>query len=40
VYFPPDAVDFLLLAPIGDRTVCPFKGRAVYWRAGRYRRPG
>jgi uncharacterized protein (DUF427 family) len=33
VYFPPDAVNFSLLAPIDDRTVCPFKGQAVYWRA-------
>jgi uncharacterized protein (DUF427 family) len=33
VYFPPDAVDFSLLAPIDVRTVCPFKGQAVYWRA-------
>lgn len=33
VYFPPGAVDFSRLEPTGDRTVCPFKGRAVYWRA-------
>jgi len=33
VYFPPDAVDFSLLAPDELRTVCPFKGQAVYWRA-------
>ena len=33
VYFPPDAVDFSLLEPVDLRTVCPFKGQAVYWRA-------
>jgi uncharacterized protein (DUF427 family) len=33
VYFPPDAVDFTLLEPVDLRTVCPFKGQAVYWRA-------
>jgi uncharacterized protein (DUF427 family) len=33
VYFPPDAVDFSLLSPGELRTVCPFKGQAVYWRA-------
>ena len=33
IYFPPDAVDFSLLEPIELRTVCPFKGQAVYWRA-------
>jgi uncharacterized protein (DUF427 family) len=33
VYFPPDAVDFTLLEPDDLRTVCPFKGQAVYWRA-------
>jgi uncharacterized protein (DUF427 family) len=34
VYFPPDAVDFSLLEPVdGLHTVCPFKGRASYWRA-------
>jgi uncharacterized protein (DUF427 family) len=33
VYFPPDAVDFSLLEPVDRRTVCPFKGQAVYWRA-------
>jgi uncharacterized protein (DUF427 family) len=32
VYFPPDAVDFGCLAPAALRTVCPFKGQAVYWR--------
>jgi uncharacterized protein (DUF427 family) len=32
VYFPPDAVDFSYLEPAADRTVCPFKGQAVYWR--------
>jgi uncharacterized protein (DUF427 family) len=33
VYFPRDAVDFSALEPIELRTVCPFKGQAVYWRA-------
>jgi len=33
VYFPPDAVDFSHLEPVDHRTVCPFKGQAVYWRA-------
>jgi uncharacterized protein (DUF427 family) len=33
VYFPPDAVDFSRLEPFDLRTVCPFKGQAVYWRA-------
>lgn len=33
VYFPPDAVDFGRLEPADLRTVCPFKGEAVYWRA-------
>ncbi|MGI8334200.1 DUF427 domain-containing protein [Actinomadura scrupuli] len=33
VYFPRDAVDFSALEPTGHRTVCPFKGQAVYWRA-------
>lgn len=33
VYFPPDAVDFSFLEPVDLRTVCPFKGQAVYWRA-------
>jgi len=32
VYFPPDAVDFSRLEPTDHRTVCPFKGQAVYWR--------
>ena len=32
VYFPADAVDFSLLEPTEHRTVCPFKGQAVYWR--------
>ncbi|GAA0969365.1 DUF427 domain-containing protein [Actinocorallia libanotica] len=40
VYFPPDSVDFSRLEPIGDRTVCPFKGRAVYWRAAGSGGPG
>lgn len=35
VYFPPDAVDFTRLEPVGLRTVCPFKGQAVYWKAAR-----
>jgi len=33
VYFPPDAVAFSQLEPVGRRTVCPFKGEATYWRA-------
>jgi uncharacterized protein (DUF427 family) len=33
VYFPRDAVDFSYLEPTDHRTVCPFKGQAVYWRA-------
>lgn len=33
VYFPRDAVDFSHLEPIDDRSVCPFKGEAVHWRA-------
>ena len=33
VYFPPGAVDFSLLEPVGLHTVCPFKGQASYWRA-------
>jgi uncharacterized protein (DUF427 family) len=33
VYFPPDAVDFSYLEPAEQRTVCAFKGQAVYWRA-------
>jgi uncharacterized protein (DUF427 family) len=40
VYFPPDAVDFSQLEPIGHRTVCPFKGQAVYWRAAGGAGPG
>jgi uncharacterized protein (DUF427 family) len=32
VYFPPEAVDFSHLEPTEHRTVCPFKGEAVYWR--------
>jgi len=41
VYFPPDAVDFGYLEPAGQRTICPFKGQAVYWRAtGRPDGPG
>jgi uncharacterized protein (DUF427 family) len=32
VYFPPDAVDFSQLESTDHRTVCPFKGEAVYWR--------
>ena len=31
-YFPGDAVDFSYLEPTGHRTICPFKGQAVYWR--------
>lgn len=33
VYFPRDAVDFSRLEAVEQRTVCPFKGEAVYWRA-------
>jgi uncharacterized protein (DUF427 family) len=33
IYFPPDEVDFSRLQPASRRTVCPFKGQAVYWRA-------
>lgn len=33
VYFPREAVDFSALEPTDERTVCPFKGQAVYWRA-------
>ena len=41
VYFPPDAVDFGYLEQAAERTVCPFKGEAVYWRAaGRPEGPG
>jgi uncharacterized protein (DUF427 family) len=32
VYFPESAVDFSRLTPSDRRTVCPFKGQAVYWR--------
>jgi uncharacterized protein (DUF427 family) len=32
VYFPEDSVDFSNLEPIDERTFCPFKGQAVYWR--------
>jgi len=40
VYFPPDAVDFSALEPAEQRTVCPFKGQAVYWRAAGGTGPG
>src|SRR5579864_4111128 len=40
VYFPPDAVDFSHLESIGQRTVCPFKGEAVYWRRAGSEGPG
>ena len=40
VYFPPDAVDFGALEPAAERTVCPFKGEAVYWRAAGREGPG
>jgi uncharacterized protein (DUF427 family) len=40
VYFPPDAVDFAQLEPTDQRTVCPFKGQAVYWRAAGGTGPG
>lgn len=40
VYFPRDAVDLSLLEPIDLRTVCPFKGRTVYWRAAGADGPG
>lgn len=33
VYFPEDGVDFSRLEAIDHRSVCPFKGEAVYWRA-------
>jgi uncharacterized protein (DUF427 family) len=39
VYFPPDVVDFSLLEPVSQRTRCPFKGEAVYWRAGGHEAP-
>lgn len=40
VYFPDDAVDFARLEPSGRRTVCPFKGEAVHWRAAGGDGPG
>jgi uncharacterized protein (DUF427 family) len=40
VYFPGDAVEFSYLEPIDLRTVCPFKGQAVYWRAAGREGPG
>jgi uncharacterized protein (DUF427 family) len=40
VYFPPDAVDFSQLEPVDQRTVCPFKGQAVYWRLADGAGPG
>ncbi len=40
VYFPPDAVDFSCLEPVDLRTVCPFKGQAVYWRVAGREGPG
>lgn len=40
VYFPRDTVDFSRLEPIDDRSVCPFKGEAVYWRAAGGEGPG
>ena len=40
IYFPPDAVDFSLLELADQRTVCPFKGQAVYWRAAGGAGPG
>jgi uncharacterized protein (DUF427 family) len=40
VYFPPDAVDFSRLEPVAQRTVCPFKGQAVYWRLADTAGPG
>ncbi len=33
VYFPAEAVNLLYLEPAEERTACPFKGQAVYWRA-------
>jgi len=33
VYFPREDVDFSRLEAIGHRSVCPFKGQAVYWKA-------
>ncbi|GAA2401775.1 DUF427 domain-containing protein [Actinomadura vinacea] len=40
VYFPRDAVDFSRLEPMDHHTVCPFKGRADYWRAAGGDGPG
>ncbi|WP_106401749.1 DUF427 domain-containing protein [Actinocorallia populi] len=40
VYFPRDAVDLSRLEPTEERTVCPFKGEAVYWRAAGGEGPG
>ena len=40
IYFPPDTVDFSLLELADQRTVCPFKGQAVYWRAAGGAGPG
>jgi uncharacterized protein (DUF427 family) len=40
VYFPREAVDFSHLEPVGHRTVCPFKGQAVYWRMAGTAGPG
>ncbi|WP_158079503.1 DUF427 domain-containing protein [Actinomadura sp. CNU-125] len=40
IYFPEDAVDFSRLERIDHRTVCPFKGEAVYWRAAGSDGPG
>jgi uncharacterized protein (DUF427 family) len=40
VYFPPDAVDFGYLEAAPERTVCPFKGQAVCWRAAGRDGPG
>jgi uncharacterized protein (DUF427 family) len=31
-YFPPEDVHFELLAPTDDRSRCPYKGDAQYWR--------
>jgi uncharacterized protein (DUF427 family) len=40
VYFPRDAVDFSHLEPTDHRTVCPFKGQAVWWRPAGGAGPG
>jgi len=40
VYFPEDSVDFSNLEPIDERTFCPFKGQAVYWRSKGSQAPG